>query len=233
MKLAVLALALAACSIPEKRAEPDLSCRDQILPTEAASKITVSGTVRTFADDMPLDGVMIRGRAGNMALMPVMSHEGGNFFYSYNSNMVPRVGSLDATFAGYLDTRFYPAVPVASDIDVAVQMFTATDAAALVMAGGLTLDPTKGTALVEVVDCNGSPLVGGTVSTSPRGPEVRYFADGEPSTTATATDESGRAMIANINPAATTITGSWEGTSVRGHDVVVVANTIVITSLEP
>ncbi|MBA3464206.1 MAG: hypothetical protein H0T46_29900 [Deltaproteobacteria bacterium] len=233
MKLAVLALAASACSIPEKDAEPDLSCRDQVLPTEAASKITVSGTVRTFVGDMPLDGVMIRGRAGNVSLMPVMSHEGGNFFYSYNSNMVPRVGYLDATVAGYLDTRLYPAVPVASDIAVAVQMFTAADAAALVTAGGLTFDPTKGLAVVEVVDCNGSPLVGGTVSTSPRGPEVRYFAEGEPSTTATTTDASGRALIVNINPAATTITGSWEGTSVRGHDVVVIANAIVITSLEP
>lgn len=232
MKL-VLVLALAACSIPAKVAEPDLSCRDQILPTEAAAKITVSGTVTALADDAPLAGVMLRGRAGNINLMPVMSQPDGSFYYSYNSNNVPRVGTLDATFAGYLDTRLYPPVPVASDITVAVRMLTAADAAALATAGGLTLDPTKGMALVEVVDCNGSPLVGGTVSTSPRGPEVRYFADGEPSTTATATDESGRAMIANINPAATTITGSWEGTSVRGHDVVVVANAIVITSLEP
>ena len=233
MKLAWLALAASACSIPAKVAEPDLACRDQILPTEAASKVTVRGTVMTLVDDMPIVGAMIRGRAGSQNLMPVMSYDGGEFYYTYDTNKVPRVGYMDTTFAGYLDTRLYPPVPVATDIDVAVKMLTAADAAALATAGGLTFDATKGTALVEVVDCNGSPLVGGTVSTSPRGPEVRYFADGEPSTTATTTDASGRAMIANINAGATTITGSWQGTSVRGHDVVVVANTIVVTSLQP
>jgi hypothetical protein len=232
VKIALL-LALAACSVPAKVAEPDLSCRDVILPTEAAGKITVNGSVTTLADDTPLDGVMLRGHAGNLNLMPVMSQPDGSFYYSYDSNKVPRVGYLDATFVGYLDTRLYPPVPVAADITVAVHMLTAADAVALAAAGGLTLDPTKGAALVEVVDCNGSPLVGGTVSTSPRGPEVRYFADGEPSTAATTTDESGRAMVVNINPASTTITGSWQGTSVRGHDVTVLANAIVLTSLQP
>jgi hypothetical protein len=226
-------VALAACTVPAKREVPDLACRDEVLPAVADAKVLISGHVTAFDGAMPLENVTVRGHAGAANLPAVFTDADGAFSYSHDTSMVPRTELIDATLAGYLDTHFYPPVPVATSIEVAFPLLTAADAAALATAGGVTLDPAKGAVLVEVVDCNGSPLPGGTVSTSPRGPDVRYFAGDAPSPDAMTTDDSGRALITNIVPASTTITGSYEGTSVRGHDVVVAANAFVLTSLQP
>lgn len=233
-RLAPLALVLlTACSIPAKHAAPDLVCREQVLPTMADATVSLSGRV-VDAMGMGLPGVMLRPRVGSQNLNPTMSDVDGTFFYTHDTNGVPRVEQLDATFAGYLDLRFYPPVPVAKTLEnLELHMMTAADAQRYASAAGVTLDPAKGMIVVSVVDCNTSPLVGGTVSTSPRGPDVRYFVDGTPSPDATTTDDSGLALIANVNAAAVTVTGSYEGTSLRSHDVNALANAVIETALQP
>lgn len=230
-----LALSLAAgCSIPAKHAAPDLACRDQVLPAMADATISLSGHVVDAAGTMGLSGVMLRPRYGSQTLNATASDTDGSFFYTHDTGGVPRVEQLDATFAGYLALRFYPPVPVSKTLEnLELHMLTATDAQMYASAGGITLDPAKGVIVVSVVDCNTSPLVGGTVSTSPRGPDVRYFAGGALSPDATATDDSGLAMIANVSATAVTVTGSYEGTSLRSHDVNMLANGVIETSLQP
>ena len=231
-RFAILALA-AGCSIPEKYAAPDLSCRDELLPAMAAPTVSLSGRV-VDAAGTGLAGVMLRPRFGSQTLNATLSDTDGSFFYTHDTGGVPRIEQLDATLAGYLPLRFYPAVPVSQTLEnLELHLMTAADTMAFATAANVTLDPTKGLIVVRVVDCNTSPLVGGTVSTSPRSPDVRYFVEGQVSRDATTTDESGLAIIANVNAASVTVTGSYEGTSLRSHDVTVGANAIVETALQP
>lgn len=233
MKLAA-ALALATgCAIPAKHFAPDLACREEILPAMADPTISLSGRV-VDASGTGLAGVMLRPRYGSQTLNATASDTDGSFFYTHDTGGVPRVEQLDATLSGYLDLRFYPPAPVSKTIeDLELRMLSAADAQTYASAAGITLDPAKGMIVVGVVDCNTSPLVGGTVSTSPRGPDVRYFADGAPSPDATTTDGSGLALIANVTAASVTVTGSYEGTSLRSHDVNVLANGVIQTALQP
>ena len=230
----LVALALAAgCSIPEKYPAPDLLCREEVLPAMAAPTVSLSGRVLDVAGN-GLAGVNLRPRYGSQTLNPTTTDADGAFFYTHDTNGVPRTEQLDATLFDYLDHRFYPAVPVSETLEnLELHMMTAADTSAFASAAGVTLDPAKGLIVVRVVDCNGSPLVGGTVSTSPRSPDVRYFVDGVPSASATTTDETGLAIIANVSAAAVTVTGSYQGTSLRSHDVTVAANGIVETALQP
>lgn len=231
--LGALAL-VTACSIPAKREAPDLICREQVLPTAADATVSLSGHVFDTSGAMGLPDVMLRPRVGSQTLNATLSDTDGAFFYTHDTGGVPRVEQLDATLAGYLDLRFYPPVPVAKTLEnLELHMLTAADAQMYASVAGVTLDPTKGMIVVSVVDCNRSPLVGGTVSTSPRGPDVRYFAGGAPSPDAMTTDESGLVLIANASAAAVTVTGSYEGTSLRSHDVNVLANAVVQTALQP
>ena len=231
-RIAALVLA-AGCSIPEKHAAPDLVCRDELLPAMADPTVSLSGVV-VDASGAGVESVMLRPRYGSQTLNATVTDAEGAFFYTHDTGGVPRVEQVDVTHPDYLALRFYPAVPVWRTIEgLELHLMSAADATNLASAAGVTLDPAKGVIVVRVVDCNSSPLVGGTVSTSPRSPDVRYFVDGAPSASATTTDDSGLAMIANVNAASVTVTGSYEGTSMRSHDVAVIANGVIETALQP
>jgi hypothetical protein len=71
---------------------------------------------------------------------------------------------------------------------------------------GISIDMTKATFLVSVVDCNGDSVAGATITTTPPG-TMLYFANGRPSTTAVVTDSfTGTAVAANVAAGTTTIT---------------------------
>jgi hypothetical protein len=78
----------------------------------------------------------------------------------------------------------------------------------------------------------GHALAGATVSTNPAG-TLRYAAGGVPSTSATATDNSGLVFVANVAAGNVTIMGTASGHTLRQHIVNARADAITLTALQP
>jgi hypothetical protein len=109
----------------------------------------------------------------------------------------------------YYPTSYYPAVPVAGDLDLTDDLQLVSDYGgsqllkALFDQSAMPDLINKGVITVSVIDCNGTPVGGAVVTTSilaSVGSVVKYLgANGIPSRTATATDSTyGLAMIFNV-----------------------------------
>jgi hypothetical protein len=133
------------------------------------------------------------------------------------------------------DTVWYPGVPVVQDIannDLA--LFSDTDLIGFGQAAGVTFDPMKGDVLLQVHDCNGTPLAGATVSTNPAGTsKVVYFSSMTPNMTADMTDPVAFVLIANLDPVYTMLTGKVDGMDLRSHSFMVNKDALVQTLIQP
>lgn len=231
------------CSIPEKhdtRQEP-LYCSGVALPTSADPTVTLSGAVvEAFSQD-PVGGAMVEGHlitppSTDNPVFTVTADAQGQFSKDQQTLGVPREAYLRATATGYLETRYYPAVPIAHDLETNVQLLTPANIATISSLGGITIDMTKANLLITAVDCNENRLAGVTIATEPAG-TVLYFANGQPSTTATMTDAiTGTAMIANAPTGLMTITATINNaahTQMRGHMFTAAANVITQSEIQP
>jgi hypothetical protein len=236
--VAVLLASLAACSIPEKQLAatgPPYACLGQPLPTTASAKLTIGGLVLDpFTGDMIPNAAVEGFLVGTTApIFTTQSDGNGAFSQDQGTGGVPRNAYLKVSPNGYLPTYYYPAVPIAQDLQIDIQMLTSTDVMTIGSVGGVAIDPTKGNFLVVVVDCNGMPISGATVTTVPAG-TVRYFVNFTPSATAVATDEkTGAALVANVPLSNTTINATVGGMTLRSHNFDAVAGAIMLTEIQP
>lgn len=240
--LIVAAGVLGACSYPQKEltdgAGAPFGCLNAPTPTKADNPSVMSGMVVDAMPGTPLANAAVAGQfvGGTTSIFTAHTNAMGRFSQSQNTGGVP----LDLFFAisanGYITTYYYPPYMLTHDIDYSVlgptQLFTMDARNNLQAASQLTFDPTKGQMIVTVNDCNGRPVPGATISTSPAG-TIRYFAGVVPSTTATATDQLAVVLVANLPPGNVALSATVNGMNLKSHNVQIVADAIVQTAIQP
>ncbi len=263
MRVALAAVALYACSIPDKHpgtvsdgpvtsdaasghdgAGPPVdgagsgpfACFGQPLPTTAPPTITVSGTVTeiTAVASEPLSGAMLEVHpvpSGN-AVANGFSDASGSYSMSVQTGGKPFNGFVVANGSGDLPVSVFPSRPFDSNTELAVTMITQQT---LMLAGetvGISIVSTDTQFAIVIVDCDGTPLAGATL-TSASG-TVRYGSGGLPSQSALSTDTTGEVFVFNVVPGDFTVSGlAANGDPLRSHTVVGDGGGFTIALLQP
>jgi hypothetical protein len=210
------------------------ACLGQPLPSTAPPSITISGIVTTAIGNAPVSGATLQGYVvGTTSPVITLTTDGnGMASASAPTGGKPIDGYFRASISGKEDTWFYPAVPFAGDQTIGVVMLTSSDVATVAQIANTSQDPTQAMMFIKVVDCNGAPLAGATISTQPAG-TIRYFSGGTPNSGATATDSSGAAAVFDV-PSGTVTLGAVEGAmTLRSHSMNVTGGTVLETLIQP
>jgi len=153
------------------------SCVGKPDPTTAKDPLRFHGTVVSY-DQMPLGGVTVRVlRLNNNAqLGMVQTAADGTFSVDVPSGGKPVSAYLTFSLAGYVNTSFFQADAFAEDPNFPIAVFTSSQLGFLYMfsGSGISYDPARGTVAQGVVDCNGNPVEGATLSFSPAAAKIVY-----------------------------------------------------------
>ena len=238
MRVLVLA-ALAACSYPEKvpvdGQGPPFGCLNAPAATKADNPVVLSGTTTDSFTLAPIGNASIAGELPGLGtpVFTIHSDASGKFSQSQATGGLPLDINLAVSAGGYVDTYYYPGRPVTHDITMPVQLLTPAAATTLAMAASVKMvDATNGAMLFTVDDCNGAPVAGATITTSPAG-KVRYFNGVQPAPSATATDTAGVAMVAELPPGNVTLTATVNGMTYKTRNYQVVGGAFIQTIVEP
>lgn len=240
MRPILLVVALAACSIPEKHlvdgAGAPFACLGQPPPSTADVKITIAGHVSDpFTGDPVSNGAVEGYLTGTPTpVFTVMTDATGAFSRDQGTGGVPVDGYLKLTANGFVDGYFYPGEPIAHDLtEDRLTLLTTTDMQAVGGIGGVQIDLNMAQVIISVIDCNGNPVPGATVSTTAGG-TVRYFENARPSMTAIATDAmTGSALVANVPPTNTRVDAMVEGMMLRSHLIDARQNALTQAEIQP
>jgi hypothetical protein len=151
---------------------------------------------------------------------------------SITTGGTPVDGYVRATDSAHITTYAYPAVPIAANATENVLMITTGEFSLLATAANIS--PVVGDGFIGLVvkNCTGNPIKGAVVTSSPGG-QVRYNTAGFPSSTATSTDSTGVAYIANVAAGDVTVRATASGHTLRQHIVNARANVITLTEIQP
>jgi hypothetical protein len=203
-------------------------------PTMAPPMITATGAIRNLLNQSGVPTATLNAFRTGVAvpLHTWMSDMTGSY-----STMIPTGGmALDGyvrvTKTNFLDSYLYPPAPVAADIAFNILMTSSATLDAFGTQAGITIDPTKGHAFINIFDCDQRGIPDALLITSSDGVK-RYLIGGLPSQSAMATDLSGLALIVNATPGVITINAMVGGMTLRAHDVQIRAATIVLTGVQP
>jgi len=226
-----------ACSIPEKYLVdvPPFSCLGQPLPAVASPQITIAGTLTDRVNGAVLANTAVEAYLVGMPtpIFMTASNAGGSFTRDQVTGGAPSNLFVHALPSGYLETYFYPAVPVSKGLNATIQAITASDLVTIGAVAQVAVDTAKVNFLISVVDCNGAPVPGATITTVPAGP-IRYFAGQAPSPSAVATDAiTGAALVMNVPADNTLINATVAGMTLRSHAVGGVAGAVIQTEIQP
>lgn len=205
------------------------------LPTTAADSFTISGDLT----DGSLTG---QGNATSGATISAFHVTGGTLgtaitettgIYQVTATTGgATVDYLTATNAGYKDMRYFPRAPLAKSTSLGtLPLFTTADAATIATTFGVTQDPAKGLALVTIQDCFGSLRSNGTVTVSPVTAGTVKYLHGDGSTTGTATDATGFAVVFNIPAGSVTLGATVGGTAYHEHAVTAAGSYLTIATI--
>lgn len=242
-----LASLLVGCSFDAKLYAPDapvqadapgpFDCYNQPLPAVAADPVVISGRVRDPFDGTKIAGAPVQGFQVDLAspIFTVNTDLDGAFSRNQGTGGAPRSLYLHVSSNNYVDTYFYPAVPIVKDIQTELQLFKATDLATIGTAIGVNPDPTKALLAVTVTDCFGNPLGGAVVSTLPAGREVVYFNSMlTPQKGLSFTDSTtGTALIVDAAPANVMIMATFNNMTLRAHSIAARAGALTQTDIQP
>jgi hypothetical protein len=240
MRVLVLVLcALAACSYPEKvmidATGTPYGCLNAPPPTTAANPIVVSGTVDDAFTMTPVANAAVAGQLSGVTTPIFVDHTdaSGKFRQSQATNGAPLSWFFHISDNGYIDTYYYPSRPLTHDVSYpSLLLLTSMDMATLASLAQITVNPGDSTALLTVNDCNGTPVAGATIATTPAG-TIRYFNGVQPSTTATATDAGGVVMVANLPPGNVMLSATAGGMAFKAVNFESVAGAIIQTEIQP
>ena len=102
------------------------------------------------------------------------------------------------------------------------------------LAGLVGVTPVAGDGFIGVIvnDCQGNPIAGATVTTTPAG-TYRYNSGSTPSSTATSTSADGVAYVANVTAGNVTVQANASGHALRQHIVNARADAVTLTEIQP
>ncbi len=218
-------------AMPPIDARPaNLDCLGASLPDTAPDPLTITGTVYNpgipgITNDTLIVGADVESFLRGDETTPIAttaSTTGGAFVLSAsNGTQMPVNAYVRATASGYWSTYLYPPTPVFTDqTGVQVVMTTKTQAGLVQNLTGVTIDPEKGWVSVLVLDCNGDPVEGATVTSSPAAGDTAYQdAGGVPSTSASATSSSGVALLFNVPVGDVELNATVSGMTLRPNTV--------------
>ncbi len=233
---ALIAVTLAACSSGSSGPAAGFECLGQALPTTAPALVNVTGRVTAnVLSPTPVRGALVSAfRSGDTTtLATTTTNTPGAYGLSITTGGAPVNGYLRVTDSSHhLDTYAYPAVPLSRDAVDNVLMVSSSEFSTLAAAAGITPVAGDGFIAVVVKNCAGTPVTSATVTSSPAG-TVRYNAGGFPSSTATSTDSTGVAYIANVTAGNVTVQATASGYTLRQHVVNARANAITLTEIAP
>ncbi len=233
--LVLTGVAFAACGGDSNAPDARFACLGATLPTTAPSTITVSGQTKgNVLSPNALGGVeIIVSRTGTDTLGADTSDTPGRYSITIATGGTPVSGYLQLKKSGgYVPTFAYPSRPLFQDDTTNVLMITSGEFTALAAAASIT--PTAGAGFIGLVvsDCQGNPLTGATVTSSPAG-TVRYNIGGLPNQAATSTAADGVAYIVNVAAGSVQINATASGHALRQVVVNARADAITLTEIQP
>ncbi len=195
------------------------SCANPIA-TSATPEAVISGVLNDSAfsaSGQPLVGATIAAYRGASSLGSTLTQSGGIYQITATTGGQP-IEYLQASDTGYTTERYYPRAPLAKASSMPkFPLFTTADAAGFPAQFGVTQDGAKGVAVVFVFDCQSSPISNATITVSPAGSAVVKYLHSDNSTTGTATDGLGVAVVFNLGTGATTINAMKSGLMMHEH----------------
>jgi hypothetical protein len=201
-----------------------LGCLGDPIPNPTAATVTVSGDVVTISggSQAAVEDALITGYGSDdqpLAGATDTSDAQGNWSITASVGNEPLDAYVRATHAEYMDTYLYPPTSLYEDLTGASVIMLNSGTLGLLELLGLSQDDDKGVLLVAVLDCDGNPVEGASVTTTPAAGQTAYLENGAPSTTATATDSSGAAMLFNVPAGDVEVDATVMGMSLRAHTV--------------
>jgi hypothetical protein len=122
----------------------------------------------------------------------------------------PLAGDFFAGKAGYIAEAIYPTAPLSTDMMANLTLLNQQDYPTLCMAYGVTCDPAAAFIYAQIYDAQNQAVAGVVVTSNPMG-TVRYNANGQASSTATATDSDGIAGVFNVAVGQVVVSASKPG----------------------
>lgn len=230
-----LTFIVGACGGDSSGPGAGFECLGAALPTTAPSSITISGQIlgNALAPTANPGAQVLALRTDIDTLDRDTSTTPGFYGLTFATGGTPVNGFLQVTKSGYLPTYAYPSRPIAANDTINVLAITSTEFGVLGTLVGETHQAGNGFIGVVVRDCNGTPLAGATVRTSPAADTVKYNAAGAPSADATSTAPDGVAYVFNVAAGSVTVMATASGHTLRQHVVNARANVVTLTEIQP
>jgi len=214
-------------------------CIGEAYPTTAPATITVGGHTNEINTEgqVALADVAVTANleSDDSELASTTSGSDGTYSVSTSTGGTPVAGYLHGTTSNYKETYVYPPSPLALDQpNIPVLLISNLVYAFLPPLASASQDANHGFLGVLVSDCLGNPVAGATVTTDGGG-TVRYVVGTSVGNAAvTTTDESGIAIIFNVNPGdAVSVDASVPGHEFAEHTVKVRADVVTTTVVAP
>lgn len=189
----------------------DFACSDDPPATTAPGTISFSGSVRSgivFTDPVVGAAVQMRRLSTAELLSSATSMEMGMFVVLVATGGVPVDAYARVTHASFPEHRFVPAGPASADLSMGtLYLYDDMGWDDLAMVTGVTRDPTKGSLVVNVLDCTGTAVDGAAITLAP--PSGTPFVSPEGT------------YIFNVEPGLTTISATGFGHTFRSRTITV------------
>ena len=209
-------------------------------PPNVPSSFTITGhvTERGLSGESAVSGVMVALYSNanqQQAIASATTNAQGDYSMTVMTNGTAIDGFLLATKTGYVDLYLYPTSPFIGDFtDGDLNMLTPSNKNFLSQLAGGNQMSGKGLIGLAVLDANGMPVSGATVSASPAANPYRYTgSDGYPSSSAMMTSADGVAFMFNVPSGPITITAMKSGMTFKSHVVEARADKFTTTAIAP
>jgi hypothetical protein len=211
-----------------------LDCLGEPLPETVPDNVVLSGLVTTWSNVI-IDGAEVEALAvsDDGLLSDDTSALNGSYELTVPTGGAPLDAYLRVSAEGSVDSYVYPPMPFVADDEPDLSLITADLRAGVADEAGVSLEADKGLLYVLVLDCNGDPVEGATVTTNPPGEQLSYTEGFVPSPDRTSTDGSGAAYIFNLPPGDVEVHATVDGYALREHTIEVRADVMTISSVIP
>ncbi|HUS30099.1 MAG TPA: carboxypeptidase-like regulatory domain-containing protein [Kofleriaceae bacterium] len=208
-------------------------------PVVAPSMFTISGDVteQGISGESPVSGVSIALYSNAAQQTPIAmatSDAQGKYTMTVMTNGTAIDGFVLAKKSGYVDLYLYPTAPFSKDTDGDLNMLTPSNRDFLSnLASGNQMSG-KGLIGLAIIDANGMPVAGATISAMPAAGAYRYMgSNGYPSGSAMSTNTDGVAFMFNVPSGPITISATKAGMTFHSHVVEARADKMTTTAIAP